>query len=417
MTPNPQTSRPSRQKPTSRSPSPGPDLLEGTPPGEAASPAASLSEQELLDRLALLCCMESQPSAGSVVEALGGWGRAAAPKRWGTNWHSRLRVGQRTLQALHRHWKGEGQARRAAEAELRWLLGGENRRVLFRDGPDWPQKLERGPGSPVALFLHGRAELLQEPMIAVVGSRRQTTLGGQAANYFAAQLAQLRLGVVSGCAEGIDCTAHRAALENGGSTIGVLGTGLARRFPEVTRELQNRLTQDGLLVSEYLHAQDGRRHHFPARNRIIASLAEVVLVVEAGEKSGALGTARLAAEMGVEVMAVPGSIFSKASRGCHQLLREGALLAAEIEDLVVASGRLLAPKRGGKGDADAPRLHSEDAADPAHREILALLDGPAVPVDLLAESLGRPIAELVPLLGDMELRGLVRCEAGGYVRV
>ncbi len=214
------------------------------------------------------------------------------------------------------------------------------------------------PSPPVALWLAGDPDVLWQPQLAVIGSRNPTAGGRDNARSFAGELARQGLTITSGMASGIDSVAHEAALEAGAITIAVMGTGLDIVYPASGRELAARIREQGALVSEFPPGTPPQRSHFPSRNRIISGLSLGVLVIEAGLRSGTLITARLAANQGRDVFALPGSIHNPLAKGCHRLIRDGARLVesvAEIlQELAPLAGRLAsqaAGRTGGAGDS------------------------------------------------------------------
>lgn len=192
------------------------------------------------------------------------------------------------------------------------------------------------PDYPIVLYAKGRLELLNRPALAIVGARAASRSGCRNAHDFAQQLASEGWTIVSGLALGIDGAAHQGALQagpSGGSTIAILGTGIDRVYPAQHQQLAHQISSDGLLLSEFPLGARARPFHFPKRNRLVAMLSHGVLVVEAARKSGSLITAQVAAESGREVFAIPGSIHSPLSRGCHQLIRQGAKLVESVHDI------------------------------------------------------------------------------------
>ena len=212
-----------------------------------------------------------------------------------------------------------------AEADMRWLEQTRNFLLRITD-PGYPALLRELPSPPSALFLHGDPDLLGLPQLAIVGSRNPSTGGRRTAGEFAGFLAASGLIVASGLATGIDAAAHRGALDADGLTLAVTGTGLDRVYPARNRALAHDIAMNGLLVSEFPCGTPPLPGNFPRRNRILAGLSLGTLVVEAATQSGSLITARLAAEAGREVFAIPGSIHNPLARGCHALIRDGAKL-------------------------------------------------------------------------------------------
>jgi DNA processing protein len=241
---------------------------------------------------------------------------------------------------------------------LDWL-GGQGHRLIAITDPDYPTLLRETADPPPVLFVSGRAELLHGPTLAVVGSRNPTPAGAEKARAFAAALSRCGITVVSGLARGIDGLAHEAALEAPGSTIAVLGVGPDVTYPKAHRGLQARIEAAGCLVSEQPPGMGMRHYAFPRRNRIIAGLSLGCLVVEAATASGSLITASDALEAGREVMAIPGSIHSPQSRGCHRLIRQGAVLVETLADILDALP--LGPLEDGTSSARHRALRQPDS--------------------------------------------------------
>src|SRR5512137_3050505 len=248
----------------------------------------------------------------------------------------------------------------AADATEHWLAASSSHALLTLADAEYPQALLTTPDPPIVLFAVGRLELLNRPAIAIVGSRNATQQGVANAEGFAAALARAGVTVVSGLALGIDGAAHRGALsaEGGASTVAVVGTGVDVVYPSSHRMLTQQIGSLGAVISEFPLGTPAVAHNFPRRNRLIAGLAKGVLVVEAALRSGSLITARLAAEAGREVFAIPGSIHSPLARGCHRLIREGAKLVESAQDVLEELGlgaappaaTARAPARGGSAD-------------------------------------------------------------------
>src|SRR5215831_2705309 len=236
---------------------------------------------------------------------------------------------------------------------LAWLVA-EGHDLLALDDADYPACLLEIGDPPPTLYCMGRRELLRNPALAIVGSRNATPQGIADARAFAQALSSAGLTIVSGLALGIDTAAHRGGLAGEGSSIAVTGTGLDRVYPAENRALAHELAANGLLVSEFAPGTPPLPHNFPRRNRVVSGLARGVLVIEATLKSGSLISARLAAEQGREVFALPGSIHSPFSKGCHRLLRDGAKLVETADDVLVELGlSVRAQPRGAMADAAA----------------------------------------------------------------
>ncbi len=216
---------------------------------------------------------------------------------------------------------------------LAWLQENPSRQLLALGQENYPYLLSEISDPPLLLYLQGDAELLHKPQLAIVGARRPTAMGLSDARAFAGALTELGWTITSGLAEGIDAAAHQGALQANGKTLAVLGTGLDRCYPARHKSLQQAVAEAGLLVSEYPLGTPPRGPNFPRRNRIVSGLSVGLLVVEAALKSGSLISARLASEQGREVFAIPGSIHQSQSKGCHQLIKQGAKLTETVMDM------------------------------------------------------------------------------------
>ncbi len=280
-------------------------------------------------------------------------------------------------------------------------------RVLTLDHPEYPALLRAIECPPPVLYLRGTLAAGDERALAVVGCRRPTSYGVQAAQRLAGDLALAGYTVVSGLARGIDTAAHEAALEAGGRTLAVLAHGLDRVYPAENRGLVARLTASGAVVSEFPLGMTPLKENFPRRNRVISGLARGVLVVEAGETSGALITARWALDQGREVFAVPGPIQSPQSHGTHALIQEGAKLTTSLPDLLAELTGAERPAQARPGPEPPPLTPQEE------RIRAVLTEVPDCPVDRLAADCGLPMDRLLTELVGMELRGWVRAAPGG----
>ncbi len=271
--------------------------------------------------------------------------------------------------------------------------------------PLWPRELDEIEAAPHELWLRGRADVLAAgPRVAVVGTRTPSPYGLDQARRFAGALAAAGACVVSGLARGIDAAAHEAALDAGGATIAVLGSGVDRPWP--AGPLAERVAREGALLSEHPLGRGPRRHHFPLRNRLISGLADATLVIEAAHASGSLITARWAADQGRTVLAVPGRVDHPMARGCHRLLREGATLVESPADVLDALGW---------SAARAPDDGERDEAPSA--PLLAALAGETLSADELAQRLGRPVPDVLVELVMRELANEVARAPGGLYRL
>jgi DNA processing protein len=322
------------------------------------------------------------------------------------------RVPGMSAQALEAITRGPDESLLASDSE--WLGADGNYAIAIGD-ERYPALLNEIADPPALLFVRGDPALLLRPQIAIVGSRNPTPTGVDTARAFAAHLARAGLVITSGLAEGIDAAAHEGALSALAPTVAVLGTGVDRVYPARHRELAHRVAAQGALVSEFPVGTSAAREHFPRRNRIISGLSLATLVVEAGLRSGSLITARLAAEQGREVMAIPGSIHSPLARGCHALIRQGAKLVETASDVLEE----LAPLASFAMEAMAPPdAQQTPQTDDATAQLLECMGFEPVTVDTLVERTGLTAGAVSSMLLKMEIHGAVAQSPGGrYVRV
>ena len=297
-------------------------------------------------------------------------------------------------------------------------------RVLTRADAEYPSRLAEIPDAPATLHVRGR--LLDEDALAVaiVGSRRATTYGLEVAETLAADLAARGVTIVSGLARGIDSAAHRGALRVGGRTLSVLGSGVDVIYPPENRRLAVEIAERGALLSQFAPGTPPFPQNFPIRNQVIAAMSLAVVVVEAAERSGSLITAGLAAELGREVLAVPGRITAPESRGANRLIQDGAHLAMGWEDVVA-----VLPERwkacvaetaaiGAAGDAAVAGRGAAEGEPSGYKNILALLGEDPVDIDHVIERSGLGAGRVSAALLDLELEGRVRqIEGKRFVRV
>lgn len=321
-----------------------------------------------------------------------------------------------------RDWlQAPAQATLAADRD--WLAASGHSLLTFDDA-DFPALLNEIPSAPAALFVVGDASRLWLPQLAIVGSRNASQGGIATARDFARELVAAGFTITSGLAEGIDAAAHTAALDAGGTTVAVLGTGADVVFPRKHGELAARIGAEGVLVSEFPPGTPGQPQHFPRRNRIIAGLTLGTLVVEAGLRSGSLITARNAAESGREVFAIPGSIHNPLARGCHQLIRSGARLVESVDEIIAE----LAPLAHSLGANVRARLEAAPtpastnagdrrSADPDYVRLFAALGHDTVGIDQLVQRSGLTAGTLSSMLLMLELEGeVVSAGSGAYAR-
>jgi DNA processing protein len=299
----------------------------------------------------------------------------------------------------------------SAVSGLRDRLSASGIGILGFGEPDFPPALAAIPDPPLVLYYRGRLDSLPETAVAIVGARRSSRAGREIARVLAADLANAGIVVVSGLALGVDAAAHDGALKGGGVTIAVLGSGPDRIQPLANIPLAERILEGGgLIVSEYRPGTEGAPYRFPERNRLIAGLSRGVVVVEASERSGSLITARLAAEQGREVMAVPGAPDYVNSAGANRLLKNGAALVESAEDVLLAIGAELDGVRRLLAGRPEPGL------TPEQQVLVDLLDGRAQGLDELSLTAGLPLEDCAVLLTELELSGIVQRLAGGYIR-
>jgi len=292
---------------------------------------------------------------------------------------------------------------RLLEQTFAWLSEPAHHITTLHDA-DYPESLRHIPDPPLLLYMTGRRALLQQSLVAVVGSRNASTQGRANAENFARALSEAGLCVVSGMALGIDTAAHEGALQGAGSTIAVIGTGIDRVYPARNRALAHRIAVEGCIVSEYALGTPPLANNFPRRNRIISGMAAGVLVIEAAAQSGSLITAQMAAEQGREVFALPGSIHSALAKGCHQLIREGARLVETVDEVLEAM-------------RVSPLVRQAAPHEAAYESALldALGHDPVEPDALLAR-VGGDAAAMAGELLALELAGLLERLPGGRVQ-
>lgn len=280
--------------------------------------------------------------------------------------------------------------------------------VLTWEDSWYPERLRAINDPPPVLYVRGELRPEDDWAVAMVGTRRASAYGREAARMLAADLARAGVTLISGLATGIDTQVHRAAIEAGGRTIAVLGSGVDIIYPWENSKLAAEIVQHGALISEYPLGTKPEASNFPPRNRIISGLSRGVVVVEAGEQSGALITADFAADQGRDVFAVPGSIFARNSQGTNKLIRDGATPVLSANDILEALNLTAVPQQ-----VEARLLFPTDATE---AQIFERLSEEPVHVDELSRAAGLPIATVTSTLALMELKGLVR-QAGGMTYV
>ena len=297
------------------------------------------------------------------------------------------------------------------ETAMLWL-DDERHHVLTYGSDEYPELLTQLRGAPLALFVNGDIDALHLPSLAIVGSRNPTRGGISNALEFSKHMARSGYTIVSGLAQGIDTAAHRGALEGGGRTVALLGHGIDRIYPAQNHDLAHQITKRGALVTEYPLGTAPDKRHFPERNRLISGLSLGTLVVEAARRSGSLITARLAAEQGREVFALPGSIHNPLARGCHELIRQGAKLVETAADI----GAELAPLAGHLQQnvtESTTNKASTPHEDDDYAELRKVLSHDPTRIDDLESQSGLTIDQLSSMLLILELQGEVEALSGG----
>lgn len=317
---------------------------------------------------------------------------------------------------------GPERARRICDPRGEETLAGERARcaaagvrIITRHDEGWPKDLDALADPPLALWVQGELQPRDRLAVAVVGPRRSSAYGHRVAQRLSGGLARVGATVVSGLARGIDTAAHDAAIAAAGRTLAVLGSGIGRCYPEENRPLAERIAAGhGAVLSEMPYDAQPTPGTFPRRNRLVAALSLATLVVEAGRTSGALITARLAGELGKQVLAVPGPIDREEHAGANQLIRDGAVLVTSLEDILAEVGPLAT--LAGAAPPPAVENHAASALSGRERQLYQLLDDTARGVDDLARSTQIPANAVSATLLSLELKRLARKAPGGYVR-
>lgn len=297
------------------------------------------------------------------------------------------------------------------EPALNWLEASQNHQLLSFKDLRYPRLLAELTDAPVLLYAVGNIDLLQQPQLAMVGSRHCTQGGAQTATEFARFLSSHGITITSGMASGIDAAAHQGALQGNGKTVAVIGTGIDRVYPPKNKQLAHQIAEQGLIISEFPLGSAPLGHHFPKRNRIISGLSLATLVVEAARNSGSLITARVSAEQGREVFAIPGSIHNPQVKGCHQLIRDGAKLVDQASDIIEELAGLL-----GYLSQPAETEASQNTPDDLDDDYMQLLDAMGydpVSIDELQQRSSLTIETLSSMLLILELNDHIHTVPGG----
>lgn len=316
-------------------------------------------------------------------------------------------VGPRLIHAIH-----HASDHVDVDSILRWCEK-NHAHIIHRGSAAYPNLLEQLDDAPPLLFLRGAMRQRDQISVAVVGTRHATSYGLKQAHRFSLALAEAGVTVVSGLARGIDAAAHRGALDAGGRTIAVLGSGLGQLYPREHRNLADSIAKHGAVISEY--SPDARPHRgmFPQRNRLISGLSLATFVVEAPERSGALITTRLAGEQNRDVLALPGPITSRSSRGCNQLIRDGAKLVQTVDDILEELGPLHEPVR--IDQTHQIRSGRELNLDQTQRQVLDAIAPTGSLIDQVIQTSGLAAQEVIAAISVLEMRKLVRRSGGQNV--
>ena len=295
------------------------------------------------------------------------------------------------------------------EPILAWQQAGPHRYILSWDNPDYPAQLKAIPAAPLLLFVEGELNTLVKPQIAVVGSRHPSYVGKENTKNLIPALVEAGAVITSGLALGIDGLSHKAALEAGGMSLAVLGSGLAKIYPQRHQRLADELiATGGALISECYPWLGPLAYHFPRRNRIISGLSLGVLVVEAAERSGSLITARYALEQGREVFAIPGAWQNPLARGCNQLIQQGAKLVLDVNDILEELSAFSV--------ADLKVLQPNASQLLPYPELLDNVGLETTALDVIVSRCQQPVQDVLIRLVELELAGWVASVPGGYVR-
>ncbi|QFY45184.1 DNA-protecting protein DprA [Candidatus Methylospira mobilis] len=302
------------------------------------------------------------------------------------------------------------------ETDLAWAAA-PGQDCLLLHHPDYPERLKEIPDPPPVLFAQGSVDKLSSPQLAIVGSRNPSPAGAKVAHKFAHALVELGLTITSGLALGIDAASHRGALDGGGATVAVTGTGLDQVYPAQHRRLAaDIIEQGGVLASELPLGAQPLARNFPRRNRIISGLSAGTLVVEAALRSGSLITARMALEQGREVFAMPGSLHNPLARGCNALIKQGAKLVETVDD-IIEELQLSLPALSNIRNRGANSNEPQNCTDDTLLQLLKYIAYEPTSVDTLITETGKTPDIIAQMLLTLELDGRIISSNGGYSRV
>lgn len=317
----------------------------------------------------------------------------------------------------------EFKSSKAAQADIDWIQEADNHHVVTIECPDYPRQLKQIDNPPPLLYVHGKLIILNDPQVAIVGSRSPTQSGLSAAYDFSKYLGAMGMCITSGLALGIDGMAHKGALAAKSPTIAVIATGVDRVYPAKHRELAHQIVESGAIISEFPIGTQPRAENFPRRNRIISGMSYGTLVVEAALRSGSLITARLAMEQNREVFAIPGSIHNSLARGCHQLIRQGAKLVETAQDILEEINIDLNEHTSVDDGEHQERIEetnviNEPSGDEDELRLLESMGFDPTPIDQLVLRTGFSPESISSMLLMLELRNHVSSNGGGtYTRL
>lgn len=307
--------------------------------------------------------------------------------------------------------------RKVVQADIEWLTSDDNHYIISYHDLRYPPQLKTITDAPLVLYVRGDPDYLQQPQLAIVGSRTPTAAGKRTAHDFAKHLSNSGITITSGLARGIDGASHQGALQGIAGTVAVLAHGLDIVYPASHRALAEDISHHGAVISEVAIGTAPHRGLFPQRNRIISGLSLGTLIVEAALKSGSLITSKHALEQGREVFAIPGSIHNPLARGCHQLIRQGAKLVETGEDILEELLPHLSSTTPAPSITSTNQTKIEPALDLDHQKLLKCLQFEPVAIDELVNCSGFSAAEVASMLLIMELEGSIVSESGRYTRI
>ncbi|MGH1463114.1 MAG: DNA-processing protein DprA [Neptuniibacter sp.] len=366
------------------------------------------------------------------VASLPGLGAISVKQLWEAGWTpekllaadipewQRLGLKTKTIHALSSLSMGESSViQRKVDEAFRWIDKTPDSRILTITSPEYPSLLREIADPPPVLFCRGNLTALNIPQLAIVGSRNPSATGLRNAYNFSAYLAQNGLIINSGLASGIDAAAHQGCVDHDCNTVAVFGTGLNRVYPARNKKLADQvLDKQGVWVSEFFPDVSPLAANFPKRNRIISGMSVGVLVVEAAVKSGSLITARMAIEQNREVFAIPGPLNNPLSRGCHKLIRDGALLIESADEIISEIGHILSIFSTERIEqAGSTQKQPIGPLSALEQQLIDSMGFEVLNVDQIIINSGIQIHELAQMLVTLELKGFITKTAGGYIRL